>query len=971
MLKKILFLLSILSSVAVNAQPIPMFHHFTTVDGLPSSQTYQVLQDRKGYLWFASDHGVTRYNGYEFKTYTTADGLKDNTVFKLQLGLDNKLWMQTASGRLFYIEDDKIKDYRFNSVITELIKSNVPLSFYVDSLEQVNFICSWIGEFKIDTAGILKPVFPYDHFLPFNKVHFHTTDSRKIMTSGNFLANVDKPTWLYHWSDETKIDSVQIAPNYTGQLCVARDRDNRVFVSISKQLFELKDNTLIQMLDFPATVSNLFFDSENELWIGTYTGLYRMENINHPSVFTSYLPRDFVSGMCEDSEGGKWITTVNNGVYYMPDHQIKSYVFDSNVLNEPLCLTHDRNYIYAGLWNGKMVRFTSSEYKVIYETESSNYLSKVYCDSVSDKIYISKSMPGYMLNEKYYPLKLSASGTLKGGYIRRYNGDLLNISVKHIFSLRDDSVKIVCAMERRANCLLEVDKHLLIGTNNGVFRVNESNCELTEYEGFLGDVRIDDMALMGNNVCFATKGKGLVVKYGNELINVTQADGLSSNLIHKLSIYNNTIWCASFNGISKVTFTEGNPKKFIVTNVEIPDGLPDNEINDLLFFNDTIWVATKMGISYFPANADFKNPVPPPVYFTSFKINTKQIDFNHAEAIPYYSNTISIGFEGLSFRSGGKLLYKYLLIHERDSLESSTTGRQVEFLSLKPGKYIFSVTSMNHSGTWSTQPAVFHFTILAPFWQRWWFITLTVIVAALIVFFIMRIRIERVRKAEAMKTDFNRQLAELEMKALRAQMNPHFIFNVMNSIQDYILKNDSRSAQRYLTRFAKLVRLILDNSMTGEIVLSQELKAAELYIELEQQRFDDKFEFKLDVDESVEDDSLLIPSMILQPYLENAIKHGISHLKERGFISVYIIKEENNITISIEDNGVGRKASASYNSKNVRDHVSYGSLITADRIKAYNIANNTSIRTKVTDLIAADGSPAGTQVLLIIPIKFR
>lgn len=972
MLKKILFLIYLIFPVALNAQPIPMFRHFTTVDGLPSSQTYQVLEDKQGYLWFASDHGVTRYNGYEFKTYTTADGLKDNTVFKLQLGYDNKLWMQTASGRLFYIKDEKINEYKYNNTITELVKSNLPVAFYVDAKEQVNFISSWLGERKIDTTGNISIVFPSDIVGSYNKMHFHVMDTGRIISTGNFISDLSKPTWLFYRYGEGALDSVMVGSGFTGNLCVTDDRKHRKLVSLARSLFELKDNKLYLIKEFPAIISNLFSDSENALWVGTYSGIYKIPDIHQPDIISLYLQSDFISGMCEDAEHGKWITTVNNGVYYLSDQKVKSFIFNSDVLNEPLCLTHDMHNIYAGFWNGKLAKISAQDYKVVYETEKENYLTRIYADTSTGKVYISKYLPGYVREEKYTALKLNQNRTLKGGYIKRHNGDLINISVKHIFAIRDDSVSTLCAMDERANCLIEVNnRDLIVGTNKGVFKVDESDCCLYPFEGSLDDVRIDDIASAGNMIFFATKGRGLVIKNGKEIISVTQKDGLTSNLLHKLAIHKNVIWCASFNGISKVTLIDNDPKKFVVSNMSLQDGLPDNEVNDITFFRDTLWVATKTGISFFPSDASFQNPVPPPVYVTIFKINNKAIELNHAASIPYYSNTISIGFEALSYRSAGKIIYKYTLVNEKDSFTSSTSGRQVEFLSLKPGKYVFSVTSMNHSGTWSTQPAVFHFTILTPFWQRWWFIALVSVFIAVIIFYIMRVRIERVRKQEAMKTDFNRQLAELEMKALRAQMNPHFIFNVMNSIQDYILKNDSRSAQRYLTRFAKLVRLILDNSMTGEIVLSQELKAAELYIELEQQRFDDKFEFRLDVDESVEADSLLIPSMILQPYLENAIKHGISHLKERGFISVYITKEDYSITISIEDNGVGRKASASYNSKNVREHVSYGSIITADRIKAYNIANNTAIRTKVTDLIAADGSAAGTQVLLIIPVKFR
>ena len=202
-------------------------------------------------------------------------------------------------------------------------------------------------------------------------------------------------------------------------------------------------------------------------------------------------------------------------------------------------------------------------------------------------------------------------------------------------------------------------------------------------------------------------------------------------------------------------------------------------------------------------------------------------------------------------------------------------------------------------------------------------------------------------------------------------MNPHFVFNVMNSIQDYILKNDAKSAQKYLTKFARLVRLILDNSVKGEVVLQDELKAASLYVELEQQRFDDNFAFEMNVDEQIEVEELIIPSMIMQPYLENAIKHGLSHLEKNGKLTLTLTAKEDAVLISITDNGVGRTAAAEWNKKNVREHISHGSVITANRIAAYNIAHNTHIQTTITDIVDMAGAIAGTRVEVVIPVKYK
>ena len=450
---------------------------------------------------------------------------------------------------------------------------------------------------------------------------------------------------------------------------------------------------------------------------------------------------------------------------------------------------------------------------------------------------------------------------------------------------------------------------------------------------------------------------------------IDASNGLCSNIIHQLAVSEDAIWCASFNGISKVTLKDNDST--VINNIGISEGLPNIEINDIAILNDTVWVASKNAISFFSTNTDFTNIVPPLLHFTSFTVNNIDRSISDHYQLPYQSNFINIGFEALSFKSKGKINYKYVLINETDSLVSTTTNRRVEFLSLEPGNYTLQVNAMNNSGIWSVHPARLQFTILQPFWQRWWFQLFIVLFTSALIYIIVKRRIAGVRKQEKIKTDFNKQIVLLEMKALRSQMNPHFVFNVMNSIQDYILKNDAKSAQKYLTKFARLVRLILDNSVEGEVVLQDELKAASLYVELEQQRFDYSFQFVMDVAELLEVDELLIPSMIIQPYLENSIKHGISHLEKEGKIILTVSKKEEVVLISITDNGVGRTAAAEWNKMNVREHISHGSTITANRIAAYNIAHNTHIQTTISDLMDSSGKIAGTRVEVSIPVKYK
>jgi ligand-binding sensor domain-containing protein/putative methionine-R-sulfoxide reductase with GAF domain len=224
-------------------------------------------------------------------------------------------------------------------------------------------------------------------------------------------------------------------------------------------------------------------------------------------------------------------------------------------------------------------------------------------------------------------------------------------------------------------------------------------------------------------------------------------------------------------------------------------------------------------------------------------------------------------------------------------------------------------------------------------------------------------------KAEAILMDTQKKMADVEMQALRAQMNPHFIFNCLNSINRYIVKSDQATASLYLTRFAKLIRLILDNSNSKSVTLSNEMEALRLYIEMESIRFDKKFTYKITLDEGVQPDSIYVPPLIIQPYVENAIWHGLLHKETAGHLTIHISRESNCLLeCSIEDNGVGRAKAKELRSKSAPTKKSLGMKLTEDRLALLNKQIQAEASVEVLDLVASDGEAAGTKVILKIPI---
>jgi tetratricopeptide (TPR) repeat protein len=225
-------------------------------------------------------------------------------------------------------------------------------------------------------------------------------------------------------------------------------------------------------------------------------------------------------------------------------------------------------------------------------------------------------------------------------------------------------------------------------------------------------------------------------------------------------------------------------------------------------------------------------------------------------------------------------------------------------------------------------------------------------------------------QTEKTKAEFQQQAAELEMQALRAQMNPHFIFNSLNSINRFILQNNKAQASEYLTKFSKLVRLILQNSQSALIPLDSELESLQLYLELEAVRFDHHFEFNIKVDNELETDIIKVPPLIIQPYAENAIWHGLMHKEEKGNLEIELFQQDDFLCCKITDDGVGRKKATEIKSKSAATHKSMGMQITASRIEMLQQKKQLDTYIKITDLVLPDGSEGGTEVLLKIPVSY-
>ncbi|MEK6614700.1 MAG: histidine kinase, partial [Bacteroidota bacterium] len=334
-------------------------------------------------------------------------------------------------------------------------------------------------------------------------------------------------------------------------------------------------------------------------------------------------------------------------------------------------------------------------------------------------------------------------------------------------------------------------------------------------------------------------------------------------------------------------------------------------------------------------------------------------------------NNISFEYIGICLTNPEKVRYKFMLEGFEKTWSPASKETFARYSNLSAGKYSFKVMSCNNEGLWNKEPTTFSFMITPPVWKTWWFrITLALSAIILIVIF-FRVRTEAIRRKEAEKLSREIQLATNELKALRAQMDPHFIFNSLNSIQSFIMSKDEESALRYLSKFSKLMRMILSNSEKTFVTIREEIDSLNLYLELESLRWDNKFDFTITIDPKVETDFCKIPGMLIQPYVENAIIHGVTpKTEEKGKIEIRISQTDTHIICMIEDNGIGRKKSQQLKTKtNQSLYESMGMKITSERLEALNRLHHSELSVRITDMEDAYGNGLGTKVELFIPIK--
>jgi hypothetical protein len=478
---------------------------------------------------------------------------------------------------------------------------------------------------------------------------------------------------------------------------------------------------------------------------------------------------------------------------------------------------------------------------------------------------------------------------------------------------------------------------------------------------------------------------------GGKFTNYTNKDGIASNNVYCLiADKSNNIWVGTERGLDKIAL-KADGTISTIKHYGKGEGLRGIETSQNAACLDTasgVWFGTINGASVYHPEYDKENKEPPKVHITGIRLFFDPIEnTTYASAangykwfpvpdkleLPYTENHLRFEFSGIDLKNPDGVRYRWRLSDFETEWTPENSERTATYSNLQPGEYTFEVQGKNSDGYWSDIQK-FTFRITPPYYATWTFRIAAVIAIIILLTLIFRWRLKRAQrrtKEQLDKVKLEKDLLELEQKALRLQMNPHFIFNALQSINGYIAMNDSAEARKYLAKFGKLMRMTLENSRTSYTSVEQEAELLYNYSALEAMSQGNRFITEIEIDEAIQPESTFIPVMLIQPFVENAIIHGLKHKIEGGGVLRIIFKlaHENNmpfITVKIIDNGVGRKKAAAYEAGIRKDHKSAALEITEARLKQMNEPGKPESSMQITDLFDTEGEAAGTEVTITI-----
>jgi len=914
--KTAFFCLLLIVSSLIHAQSVA-FKNISTKDGLPQSDVFDAVQDDLGYIWFATQGGgIAKYDGKEFSIYNLNNGLLSNFTNGLFIKNDS-LFIATNKG-LSILNKEKFSNYD-SPKINAIHQLNGTI--YLATQQGIyTFNKDYIAPIKINLKIDLSDIKRVDYFAAYYWIQTQNQlwKTRTLKNPKSILKVSKKETTFFfkkhnNLRNQYKNNSVVKA---TKLIKVYRDKQqnswlltegNGIYKPIATNFHHYSNadtKSIGQITAIHAIDKDIWFSDANHLFKIDRLGVQNISTQNHLFKITS---------ITTDNQNNLWIGSKNKGIYIFRKQT------DSLNMND---YTIERLYTQNGLPNNRIQQI---------------HIKK-------DSVWVVTKNAGI--------IKLEYDFT--NGFVKKIRRFTKNNGLKD---------------QTFTTSILQNDT-VWYATKNGALGFIKDNT-VTHYSNVLKqNIPINSIVFNRKKLYLGTLGRGV---WSANSFQIKNLKPLNNAYLSSLNIYqilfdeNNNLWVGSEKGLDKLAIKNSNILKS--THYNANDGFIgiESSLNTALkAFDTNLWFGTKNGITkYTPSN---NSPVKkkPTVNFENIEVDYQSIDslnnaiISNSIQLKPRQNNLSFTYKTVDLTHPNRIEYQWRL---NEDVGNWTTTNSINFPNLKSGEYTFTITSRN-TFKLESNPKTFYFYIDKPIYQKWWFIASSIGLFVFILIISIASYIERINKKNKEKVEkltLENHLINLEQKALQLQMNPHFIFNVLNGIKALGNSGNIEELNATVSQFATLLRAILNNSREEEISLSQEINTLKNYIELEQKMSSNAFQYAFNTNtNNIDLEEILIPPMLIQPFIENAIKHGFKGKSETGQITIDFSVKNDYLHCAIIDNGIGY----THSKKTTKNHKSLALKVTQERIK--NISKYSSF--DISELQEAT-QITGTKVAFKIPLK--
>jgi len=960
MLERLLILILFIgSSCSVGAQRL-VFENIGTKNGLPASEVYKLFQDKKGYVWVFTEYGIVKYNGSNFVPVCTNLPLEECAAYGLAESPSGNLYFINSEAHAYRIHKDRA--YKIKGIeraANEMTKASVfPFDLFFDDKGTLCF-SSRVQTYRFPYASYTSDKLPKEKWKSYNNMKLYV--ERKPNPNLNYknggvqvefiagkLIQTDsraKFSWINPILYETSCPS-HVSVQYSG---------DHIYIASVHSVIHGTGQRSYNVLAVKEEILTMNKAPNGHIWLGTVNGLYEYDR--NMKLIERHLNNTIVSNILFDNQGGLWISTIGRGIYHCRDIERRSYnnLFGSGINVSTLKVLNGQ--LFIGTSNGRL--FTNrhhSFYEIDCGTERVLINDVEFCNG---KFVIAKNSGLFFCKQNLTDYRsVSETNKLTVFALQKVSATKLLVITGRCIGTFDCAKRILHLDLVLGRCreVLERNKgEYFMLTNKGVCRYRNGKYDFPHELRQLKDINLSRLRLdQQQNLWFCAREKGLYqLDKNNQIRHFDRLPSLVTKDILFLS--DGTVVLATNKGAFYTSIEAMNVKSSWKR-------LLDEEMSCLQEFDGSVLLGTKNGLVSIRKD-HIRTARKRQFYLESVRVGKRRMNIEAGLNLNHDQNDLFFNYDILDFERSERILTYEL--RGPTVQNGRVLGTEVHLQSLLPGDYTLEVVPKAYDSENSDQRLVTHFRIHPAFWQTGFFLISVIILSVGLIFLISVLLIKRNHKKKLAKEEIEKLLTEYRITALKAQVNPHFMSNSLVAIQHLILESETDKANLYIAKFSLLLRSLLDYSSKSSATLRDELNMIELYVELEQLRFSHQFTFNLYVDPELEVGEICIPALITQPFVENAIWHGLLPLKNQREpqLTLKVLKGSDGISISIIDNGVGRSRNT-----NPKERESKGTKLIIQRLESLNQLYQTNGgKIEFTDVKDELGNPVGTTVVIALP----